>query len=300
MMRPRMIIALLAFTTATFAEAQVPARPAQARAPQASATSPFKLNAQEQAYLDMVLDAWEVQSSKIQTFSCPFVRYDYNLVFGPGAETPMRIEQGELSYQQPDKGSFRITNIKQWQAKSVAPGTTPQKAQGDYIEPAGLVGDHWVCDGKSLYEYKHDQKQLVVRNIPAEMQGKEIVNGPLPFLFGAKSADLKQRYWMMIKKHPDPNMIQLVAAPRYQIDAANYKGVELMLDRQKMLPIAMNVVEPTGSRKVYRFDLTKVSVNSRITSAWNALFSAPRTPFGWKRVEEAEARQATNPTQPAR
>ena len=60
--------------------------------------------------------------------------------------------------------------------------------QGDWIVKKDAIGEHWVCDGQNVYEYRHDQKQLVVRPIPPAMQGKAIVDGPLPFLFGAEAA----------------------------------------------------------------------------------------------------------------
>ena len=67
----------------------------------------------------------------------------------------------------------------------------PQPAKGDWVKQTDAIGEHWVCDGKSVFEYRHDQKQLVERPIPPQLQGKAIVDGPLPFLFGAEAAKLK-------------------------------------------------------------------------------------------------------------
>ena len=67
------------------------------------------------------------------------------------------------------------------------------------------IGEHWVCDGENVYEYRHDQKQLVVRPIPPAMQGQAIVDGPLPFLFGAEADKLKARYWMRAEQPQNPN-----------------------------------------------------------------------------------------------
>ena len=69
----------------------------------------------------------------------------------------------------------------------------PAQAQGNWVKQENAIGEHWVCDGTSIYEYRTEQKQLVERPIPKEMQGKAIVDGPLPFLFGAEAAKLKQR-----------------------------------------------------------------------------------------------------------
>jgi TIGR03009 family protein len=265
---------------------QPAAAPAQA-APQVPPQ--FQLNAIEQAFLDQVLDTWERESAKVVTFRCDFERWEYNAAFGPGPEIPLNKDKGELSYQKPDKGSFQITEIRKWQAEPVPPGEQPPAvAQGDWIAQPDAIGEHWVCDGKSIYEYRHDQKQLVERPIPPEMQGQAIVDGPLPFLFSAEAAKLKQRYWMRVEQQQQPqnsNTIHLQARPKFQQDAANYTAVELMLDRQRLLPTAMKVYLPDGSQHLYLFDVAGASVNGTLDRI-QALFSRPKTPWGWKRVVE--------------
>jgi TIGR03009 family protein len=260
--------------------------------------APFQLNPLEQSYLDQVLDKWQIESDKINTFKCEFERWEYNAAFGPGMDIPLSKDKGELSYQKPDKGSFQITQVRRWQADPVPPnGQIPTKSSGKFVEDSNAIGEHWVCDGSAIYEYRQDQKQVVVRNIPKEMQGKAIVNGPLPFLFGADAAKLKDRYWMRIQQQNNAAEIWLEALPKYQADAANYQKVEMILDREKLLPKAMRVHLPNGSQHVYLFDLVTASVNSRL-QLLQTLFSAPRTPYGWKRVVEdlpQDNRPTSNP-----
>ncbi len=91
-----------------------------ATAPPANFVPPgFELDPVQQAYLDQVLGAWETESGKVQNFQCPFTRWEYN-AFGPNMETAFTIAEGQLSYQQPDKGSFQIISIQQWQGGSRA------------------------------------------------------------------------------------------------------------------------------------------------------------------------------------
>src|SRR5690606_37857906 len=141
------------------------------------------------------------------------------------------------------------------------------------------VGEHWVCDGKSVFEYRHEQKQLVERPIPPSMQGQAIMDGPLPFLFGAERNKLMARYWLRVMGETN-NEIWLEALPKDQRDAANFKSVKVILDRQQILPKAMEVNPPDGIRHVYKFDLAKASINSPLARL-GALFSRPRTPFGY-------------------
>ena len=154
------------------------------------------------------------------------------------------------------------------------------------------IGEHWVCDGQNVYEYRHDQKQLVVRPIPPAMQGKAIVDGPLPFLFGAEAAKLKARYFMRAEQPQNPNEILIIAQPRFAADAADYKQVDLILDRAQMMPKAMQVHLPNGDRHVYMFDIANAKVNGHLQRIM-ALFSAPSTPWGWKRVDRSDAAGAT-------
>ena len=77
--------------------------------------------------------------------------------------------------------------------------------------------DHWICDGKSVFQYIPKQKKLVEHKLPPDMQGKSIVDGPLPFLFGAEAKKLRQRYWLRIVTPPNiKNQVWLEAFPRFQ------------------------------------------------------------------------------------
>lgn len=299
-----------------FSAGKSPAQQNQARQqPQAQqpatqqARSPFALNKVQQAYLDQVLKAWETESDKVKTFSCKFTKHVYNN-FSPAPNIAFQKQQGEISYQNPDKGSFKINQTLQWQAAPQPPSQNAaalrQAPQGEYQEMSEVVGEHWVCDGKKVYEYRPQAKQLAITPIPEEMQGEQIVNGPLPFLFGAKAEDLKKRYWMRIHPNPDQNVIHLVALPKTRADAANYRAVELMLDRKRLLPTAMQVHPPaiageSSARDVYQFDMASVSVNSRVDRLWNMLFQAPRKPLGWTVVDgNAQHRQAAGQSSGAR
>ncbi len=286
--------------------AQLPQQPAAAP-PQQQAVAPqqqappqappgFQLNQLEEAFLDQVLSAWELQSGKISTFRCSFERWEYNPTFGPGLNIPLNKDKGELSFQKPDKGSFQITEIKRWQTAPAPPGQQPpQPAKGDWAAQKDAIGEHWVCDGKSVFEYRHDQKQLVERPIPAELQGQAIVDGPLPFLFGADAKKLKARYWLRVEQQPDANQIWLVALPRFQAQAADFRAVRVILDRQKMLPVAMQVQLPDNSRHEYMFDVPNATINSRFEKL-QQFFERPRTPLGWKRVvEQPPVQQAAQP-----
>jgi TIGR03009 family protein len=273
----------------SLAHAQAPVAPVAPAAP--AVPDGFQLNAMQQAYLDQVLSSWETQSGKVTIFECPFERWEFNATFGPGPDIPLNKNKGNLSYQKPDKGSFEVSEINVWDANAK-----------NWLKKDDAIGEHWVCDGQNVYEYRTPQKQLVVRPIPPAMQGKAIVDGPLPFLFGAEAAKLKARYFLLAQQDTNPNQIMIVARPKWPADAAEYRQVDLMLDRAQMIPVGMRIYLPNKDVHLYIFDLPNAKVNETLQRVM-ALFSAPRTPWGWKRVVEAaeppvapmDGRQAAQP-----
>jgi TIGR03009 family protein len=276
----RRIVMVLAVVCALGGEVwgQAPAVPQQQ--PQAIPVPPeFVLNPMQQAYLDQVLSAWQTESGKVAIFQCPFERWEFNNAFGPGGGLPLHKNKGELSYQQPDKGSFQIIEVNTWQAKPVPPGgAPPAQAQGDWVLQKDAIGEHWVSDGQNIYEYRANQKQLVVRPIPPALQGKAIQDGPLPFLFGADAAKLKARFRMRAEQQVNnPDEILVQSLPTLPADAADYRQIDVMLDRQRMMPKAMQVHLPNGDRHVYMFEIEKATVNGNLQRIM-AYFSAQPAP----------------------
>jgi TIGR03009 family protein len=265
-------------------------QPAAGQAPAPQLPPGFPLNQVEEAALDAALNAWQQQSGNTKTFSCPFERWEYVKAFGPvinGRSEPLNKNLGELTYSKPDRGSFQITKITTY-TQVPPPADQPNApARGDWVVQPNAIGEHWVCDGKSVYEFRSDQKQVIERQLPQRAPGEAILDGPLPFLFGAESAKLKQRYWMKIdQRNNNPNQIWLNAWPKAQAQAADFRQVDVILDRQMLLPQAMQVTLPNDDRHVYMFNLKKADVNGVLNQIQQALFTKPSIPFGWKHVVE--------------
>jgi TIGR03009 family protein len=256
---------------------------------------PFQLSEIDQQFVRQTLEMWEGESAKINTFNAEFERWEYDKVFGRGFEQPFIKSSGTLSYAKPDRGSFKIEKINRWVKKN--PQDTAANSPGEFVHMDKEIGEHWVCDGKAVYEYNHRDKQLVVNTIPEHMRGQEIVNGPLPFLFGAEADKLMARYWIR-NKAGGAEEIWLEAFPRWQNDAANYDSVEVMLDRKTMQPKAIQVNLPGGQqRHVYIF--TEAKVNQKNLGTWfNSLFKSPRVPMGYTRVVAEQAAPPQAAAQP--
>ena len=258
------------------------AAPAQPTAPLPAPRQPPALSPQEQAALDQLLAAWEARSAAVKTWSCTFHKWEYN-AWSPADAKGERLafaeSAGELKYAAPDKGLFRIKESKQWN-----PQTRRYEVRG------GESGEHWVCNGESIYEFRHTDRQLRETKLPPEMRGKAISDGPLPFVFGAKADTLKKRYWMRIITPPTAtDQIWLEALPRFQADAANFSKVELILRSRDLMPFAIQIFKPGGrDQDVYQFDPNASLIDKGLDLFRD--FAKPSTPFGYKYIlEEAPA-----------
>lgn len=259
----------------------VPRQPAPQRRPAAQQPprAPFILSPQQQAWVDWVLGAWEKRSVDVKTFACNFTRWEYDPVFG-ARNQPKYTDQGKIKYAAPDRGMFQVTHTEK--NKQLVP-----------IEPERA--EHWICNGKSILELNYLKKQLIEYKLPPELQGKEISEGPLPFLFGAKAQSLKQRYFLrIITPQGVKNQIWLEAFPRLRRDAANFRRAELILTADKMTPHALQIYSPNSkNRTVYQF--SDIVVNDplgflRVVNPFHA-----STPWGWKKIVHPPAQAGRPP-----
>lgn len=229
-------------------------RPADERDQEQPPEPPFRLTEDEYIALREVLNAWEDRCGKVRTVSAAFTRYHYKQANENGEPT---VEDGEVKFIDPDKGMFKVNS------------------EG---------GEHWVCDGKAIYEVDHLRKTVTVRHIPKELQGKAIAQGPLPFLFGETAERMLHRYFMRIITPQDAQgeQIWIEAIPRFQQDAANYEKVEIILNEKDMLPSAIQLFIPNGlERMVYAFN--KVKVNDAVQQLLGGIIK-PSIPFGYEKI----------------
>jgi TIGR03009 family protein len=260
---------------------QPPQRVASVAAPQ---QQPAPLSPEQQAALDQLLAAWETRNAAVRPGSCGFRKWEYN-AWSPAEANGERLafaeSSGELKYAAPDKGLFRVKETKQW---------SPENRR--YEVRGSDTGEHWVCNGESIYEFRHTERQLRETKLPPDMRGMAISDGPLPFVFGAKAETLKKRYWMRIVTPPDVrNQIWLEALPKHQADAANFSKVELILQARELMPFAIQIFKPAGQdRDVYQFDPNTNLIDKGLDMIRD--FAKPMTPFGYKYVLEDLQAQA--------
>ncbi len=230
---------------------------------------PFVLTQPEQQHIDQLLAAWEAKNNKIETFSSTVYYYTYNTVYGPRDGKPMYVDEGEVKFKRPDKGLFHIKGDRQVK---------------------------WVCDGKSVFEYKYQDRQLSEYKLPPDLQGKAIEDGPLPFIFTATAQKMKRRFWMRAVLPPpgikDQHWIE--AVPRHQLDAASFRQVSISLAAKDLSLVAIQTFDTSydgkenKNRKVYVFK--DIVINDPLGFLKFDPFAA-RTPFGWRKVVAKERGQ---------
>lgn len=250
-----------------------------------------RLDANQQQSLDNLMKAWEEHSSQIERYRCNFTRWEFDPVFGPKDPTKAKtVGEGRLLYAAPDKGLFEVTSLKVW-----APPTKEGEKEEWRARPQDQIGEYWICDGKRIFELDARQKKVFERELPPDMQGKAIVDGPLPFLFGAKAAKINARYWLRLITPEDVSGEQWIeASPKHASDARNFKMVHVIIDEKDFLPKAIQVFDPAFHpvnrpiRSVYTFESRQYNWNVTLQNLnlFHREFYEPKTPFGWTKVVE--------------
>lgn len=199
------------------------------------------------AELEQILADWEVHSSQIKKLTGNFERHKYDHTF--------KVEfsaHGKFAYEAPDRGAYEFEGTK------VAADALSRK-QDENKEPYSLKSDqpeHWVCTGDAVLLINHKDRNFTKVDIPPEHRGENIIDGPLPFLFGMKAEQAKRRYDFKVlppsKKYPDE--ILLGVTPRLQKDSSNWCEAQVIIDRETYLPIAVRLVAPGGnSETIHHF-----------------------------------------------
>lgn len=252
-----------------------------------------RLTPEHNKYVDEILKFWESRSDSIEQYKCEFVRFEFDPIFGPkDPQTPKTWSTGTIQYGKPDKGLFKIAQIKNY-----APPENPE-GKPTYEIDKEAIGEHWVCDGKRIFEFDTRAKRVIERPLPPEMHGKAITDGPLPFLFGAKADKIKSRYWIHAITPPNvKGQYWLEAAPKMREDAGNFSKVTIIIDEKEFLPEGIRVYAPNaekgGGRVEYAFSKREVygkkstlQMNLAKLNVFQSEFYEPKVPFGWKKVTD--------------
>lgn len=240
--------------------------------------------------LDRILEFWSASSEDITRLQGKHFRIVYDTAFEVEKQS-----EGEFAYEKADKGRLDITPVEvtpqlvaareQEVAKAKAEGRKPSVRVGKNGKPYTLVmeqQERWSCDGQRVYSMDMEKKEAIVAQLPADMQGKNIMDSPLPFLFGMPPEKAKHRFTIFFTNSqfdPKSGKAKLTIYPRLPQDATNWRQADVILDLKEFLPTAVQLLDPAGTKiTVYRFQDFKKNQNDWIGPWINANAKTRFTP----------------------
>lgn len=215
--------------------------------------------------LRKLLEDWEVSSAKIKKLEGEHRRWEYDYVFNV-----VKHNTGKFYYESPDKGRIDLTPETD-RKKIGASENRKHWETGQLVKFTGIAGpaERWYCDGQLVTQVDVQQKQATRMLLPKQNQGVNIIDGPLPFLFGMPADKAVQRYDLDLKNHNTADGIATIrATPLWPSDAANYQLAEIILDTKAFLPNAVRLIDPAGTKETV-FVFGKIEKNSKnILTDW--------------------------------
>ncbi|MCH8820593.1 MAG: uroporphyrinogen-III C-methyltransferase, partial [Acidobacteria bacterium] len=104
--------------------------------------------------------------------------------------------------------------------------------------------------------------------IPDRAQGRNIMDGPLPFLLGIPPDKALARYRLSVISETKTE-VRLQIYPRWKSDSANYKSAKVVLSKtQNYLPSAVRMTDPSGKNKITVYVFDKMIVNNKGVLNW--------------------------------
>ena len=254
------------------------------------------LPAREQAQLQQLLEQWEQHSQATETLECQFQRWHYDMFAAkPGIHASKST--GTIKYAAPDMGLFRVDSKVFYNGmKNGKPKYAPQDGQ---------YGEYWVCNGRELIEFDRSKEECRIQELPPNMRGEKIFNSPLPFVFNLDAEQIQERYWVRQVAAPKPNLVLIEAWPKRQEDRAQYRLVQIALQKETFLPQALLMYAPNfhakNAPKWDHYEFTEVKRNSigQGMQMFLRSFITEKPPAHWKVLRDTYRGPAQPPQRSA-
>ncbi|MEQ9412075.1 MAG: hypothetical protein RIK87_30470 [Fuerstiella sp.] len=220
-----------------------------------------------------LLADWAKGSANVRKLHGKHVRRAYDHTFAIE-----KISQGEFWYEAPDKGRIDVDPVKitdRMIEERNQPDAQVQKKDGRPYELKSDIPERWICDGEKVYDINDEQKSARIVHLPPDIRGENIMNSPLPFLFGMPPEKATQRFNMKIIKDYRPKyaVVLLEATPRLRKDADNWSKAKIFLDTNMFLPTGVQLINPAGTKDTrYTFqdmEVNKAGIFERFSNPWD-------------------------------
>jgi TIGR03009 family protein len=216
----------------------------------------FPLDPKVQVWTDQVLAYWEKRSSKIKTLECTFKQWEYDPQQIPNVFMKLKAQgelhrlpftkyaSGVIKYASPDKALFRTKELQYIRALHA---DVDWKFDSQPPENA----THWITDGKRVITLDATRKEVIEMELPQELRGKPLWEGPFSFLgsdvailFGGRAEAIHERYWIRPLQADAEGEYLLEAVPKTRRGAAQFQSVQIVLDENEYLPIKLQIFAP--------------------------------------------------------
>ena len=211
--------------------------------------------------LRQLLELWSENSGQIRKLKGEVLRRTYETTFAVE-----RMAEGRFYYEAPDKGRLDVIPAHITKELLAARQRPDAKVRRDDKEqPFKLKMDgneRWICDGKRVFMIDDDDKEAYIQELPAALQGENIMNSPLPFLFGMPPEQAVKRFHLRLKSSwtKGDRQVQIEAVPRLRQDGENWKQADIILDTKTWLPLHVRLLHPSGDKTtVYSFSNIKAN-----------------------------------------
>jgi TIGR03009 family protein len=177
---------------------------------------------------------------------------------------------GSFYYEAPDKGRIDITGLSKPSklSRGKFKNGKRDKNNGKVYQFKNSLSQIWIADGRNIKQIDEKRKTIELFPIPPGKRGKNIMDGPLPFLFGMPPEKAKKRFRFKLLSE-SKTKVWLQIWPNFQQDRKNWKEAKVILLKPSYLPEAVQMIDPTGTTEiVYRFH--SLSVNKPRT-LWKKL-----------------------------
>lgn len=255
----KIVVSLVAVGIVAFADANVKAqRPANGPAANPNPQPQQQVSPE----LWQLLSDWAQGSASVKKLHGKHERRAYDHTFGVE-----KVSHGEFWYEAPDKGRIDLKPIKinaQMLADRQKPGAQVERKMGKAFKLTSDDAKRWICDGQKVFDIDDEQKTAQIAHLPPEIRGENIMDSPLPFLFGLPPQKAIERFNMSIVKDYRPKyaVVLLEATPRHRRDAENWKIAKIFLDTNAWLPTAVQLIHPSETKDT-RYTFRDLEVNKK-------------------------------------
>ena len=250
----------------------------------------------DRAEMDRVLAEWEDRSRQVTSLDVLFDRVDVSPGWGD------QYYQGRAMLQSPDLACLQFQKYK------LDPDGKPLFATKDgkkvpQLEPQPF--ERIVCTGNEVLQYSWDDKKIFIFPLDKQSRQKALQQGPLPFLFNMKAADLKRRYAMTLLKQDDKDYL-IGITPQEKIDKESFSTAFLWLSKKTFLPDKLCLI-PVGGKERQEFRFAGNSNTIMANTTLDGKFFLANRFEGWRVIDNPNANGAppegkpvVAPAQPAR